>query len=248
MRSNRTAARLSLIPAMLSALVVGCDSGAPSEPTADVAASPVAARAAVEPVCHLDPLAGAYVRLDLPAPAAASHRGHGDAVPGDPVPGPAGFIFDADCQPQEVPISELEQLTPINATYESLPFSGSAEGEVTGNVIPVEINLDGDRSNTSGCEASDFAGLDFSGPNDIALMQRNSCLFTVMIGHAQAAGAEAVIIFNQGNTPDREGVLSGNGSFEGFVPTVPVVGASFADGAALAQPGSTARVRTQIPD
>ena len=144
----------------------------------------------------------------------------------------------------------LEQLTPINATYETGAFTGSGTGDVTGNVIPVDINLTGDRATTSGCEAADFAGLDFSGPNDIALIQRGGppapapvCTFAVKAVNAQTAGAEAVIIFNQGNTPDREALIVGT-----LVPspapiTIPVVGASFADGVALAQPGSTAHVR-----
>ena len=62
---------------------------------------------------------------------------------------------------------------------------------------------------TSGCEAADFAGLDFSGPADIALIQRGTCEFGVKAINAQTAGAEAVIIFNQGNTPLREGLITG---------------------------------------
>lgn len=38
-----------------------------------------------------------------------------------------------------------------------------------GTVIPVDISLTPPRASTSGCESADFAGLDFSGPNDIAL-------------------------------------------------------------------------------
>ncbi len=144
----------------------------------------------------------------------------------------------------------LQQLTPVAATYDSGAFTGSPAGDVTGNVIPVDINLTGDRATTSGCEASDFAGLDFSGPNDIALIQRGgppppapTCTFALKAVNAEAAGAEAVVIFNQGNDPTREALIVGT-----LVPspapiTIPVVGASFADGVALAQPGSTARVR-----
>ncbi|MGH9270095.1 MAG: M28 family peptidase, partial [Ilumatobacteraceae bacterium] len=99
------------------------------------------------------------------------------------------------------------------------------------------------------CEASDFAGLDFDGPNDIALIQRGgppppapSCSFAVKAQNAQAAGADAVIIFNQGDLPTREALIVGTLGADSGV-TIPVVGASFADGAALAQAGSTARVR-----
>ena len=49
------------------------------------------------------------------------------------------------------------------------------------------------------------------------------------------------MIFNQGNTPDCEGLIVG--TLAPSTPGIPVVGASFADGAALAQAGSTAHVR-----
>jgi Zn-dependent M28 family amino/carboxypeptidase len=137
--------------------------------------------------------------------------------------------------------SLLQQLTPVSATYESWHFGNTGVGDVTGNVIPVDLNLAPPRATTSGCEASDFAGLDFSGLNDIALIQRGTCTYAQKALNARAAGAEAVIIFNQGNTPDREGVVVGI-----LAPAeldIPVVGTTFAAGVALARPGSTARVR-----
>ena len=102
---------------------------------------------------------------------------------------------------------------------------------------------------TSGCEAADFAGIDWSGDDDIALIQRGTCFFGTKAYYAEQAGAEAVIIFNQGNTPDREGLIVADAtSVDPPIPGapgpvthgIPVVGASFADGVALAQPGSTA--------
>jgi Zn-dependent M28 family amino/carboxypeptidase len=141
-----------------------------------------------------------------------------------------------------VPPSTLEQLTPVAATYETGAFTGSGSGEVTGQVIPVDINLVPPRASTSGCEASDFAGIDWSGPSDIALIQRGTCTFGLKALNAQTAGAEAVIIFNQGNDPTREGLIVGTLLPDGAAVTIPVVGASFADGAALAQPGSTAHI------
>ena len=124
-------------------------------------------------------------------------------------------------------------------------------GSSTGNVIPVDINLTPPRASTSGCEAADFAGIDWSGPNDIALVQRGTCFFGTKAFYAEQAGAEAVIIFNQGNTPDREALIVADAtSVDPPIPgapgpvthSIPVVGASFADGVALAQPGSTAFV------
>jgi Zn-dependent M28 family amino/carboxypeptidase len=140
----------------------------------------------------------------------------------------------------------LRQLTPVQAEYETGVFTGSGSGTVEGQVIPVDINLTPPRDTTSGCEPEDFAGIDWSGPADIALIQRGTCNFGRKAQNADQAGAEAVIIFNQGNTPDREALIVADASTleDGTTVThnIPVVGASFADGVALAQPGSTAFV------
>lgn len=146
----------------------------------------------------------------------------------------------------------LNQLTPVAATYPTGVFSGSGSGTVEGQVIPVDLNLLGDRASDSGCTPDDFAGLDFSGDADIALIQRGTCNFGTKAQNAQFAGAEAVIIFNQGNTPDREGLIVANAASldDGTVVShdIPVVGASFADGVALSAPGSTAFVEVLPPE
>jgi Zn-dependent M28 family amino/carboxypeptidase len=137
----------------------------------------------------------------------------------------------------------LRQLSPVSADYETGTYTGSGNGDVTGSVVPVDLALVPPRDSTSGCEAADFAGLDLSGPSDIALVQRGTCAFAIKAVNAQAAGAEAVVIFNQGNDPTREGLIVGTLNPSSVPVTIPVVGASFAAGVALAQPGSTARVR-----
>lgn len=142
--------------------------------------------------------------------------------------------------------SELEQLSPVVATYPTGPFTGTGYGEVIGTVIPVDLALDPPQASTSGCEEADFAGLDFSGDSDIALIQRGACNFSVKAILAEAAGAEAVVIFNQGNSPDREGLITGTLGGNDIVG-IPVVGGSFADGVALAQADSTARVMVPLP-
>jgi Zn-dependent M28 family amino/carboxypeptidase len=157
--------------------------------------------------------------------------------------------YDVTLDPVEITFNfpaVLRQTAPVQATYETGVFTGSGSGTVEGNVIPVDINLTGDRASSSGCTASDFAGLNFSGPADIALIQRGTCNFGTKARNAQLAGAEAVIIFNQGNTPDREALIVADASsLDDGTPvthTIPVVGASFADGVALAAPGSRAFV------
>ena len=146
----------------------------------------------------------------------------------------------------------LRQLTPAPpADYETGVFTGSGSGEVQGTVIPVDIDLTPTGGSTSGCSASDYAGLDFSGPADIALVQRGTCFFGTKAYYAEQAGAEAIVIFNEGNTPERSGLIVADGtSIDEPIPGapgpvthgIPVVGASFADGALLARPGSTAYV------
>ena len=149
-----------------------------------------------------------------------------------------------------VPPPTLQQLTPVSATYETGPFTGTGFGTVEGQVIPVDINLVPPRANTSACTIpgeDDFAGLDFSGPADIALIQRGTCTFAEKALNAEAAGAEAVVIFNQGDTPLREDLIVGTlGGLN--VVDIPVVGASFAAGEALAQPGSTAFINVDPPE
>ena len=150
---------------------------------------------------------GQQHRSGLPGTRAAGTDGYADSV--EYVAGllrEAGYKVTLD--PVEITFNfpaVLRQLTPIAADYETGVFTGSGSGEVEGNVIPIDINLTRDRRLTSGCEAADFAGIDWSGDNDIALVQRGTCFFGTKAYYAEQAGAEAVIIFNQGNTPERRG-------------------------------------------
>ena len=141
-----------------------------------------------------------------------------------------------------VALPVLRQIAPLASSYESGTFTGSGYGNVTAGVTAVDTNLALPRANTSGCEAADFAGFP---AGNIALLQRGTCAFAVKAQNAQAAGASAVIIFNQGNTPDREPLIVG--TLAPFTATIPVVGASFADATALAQPGAMAQVGVTAP-
>ncbi|MBN9130100.1 MAG: M28 family peptidase [Paenarthrobacter ureafaciens] len=140
----------------------------------------------------------------------------------------------------------FERLTPTPRTYTADEFAAmsySGFGDVSGTVTAVDINLSGDRASTSGCEAADFAG--FTAGN-IALIQRGTCPFNTKAVNAQAAGASAVIIFNQGDADDRldrvDGTL-GAPTADNPEVTIPTVGTSFAVGEELAGlPGATARV------
>ena len=140
------------------------------------------------------------------------------------------------------PLPTLQQTAPIPASYATGSFTGTGYGIVAATVTAVDINLAPPRANSSGCEATDFAGFPVG---HIALIQRGTCTFAVKALNAQAAGASAVISFNQGDTPLREGLIVGT-----LAPSsvaIPVVGASFAAGEALTQPGSQAFIRVDPP-
>jgi Zn-dependent M28 family amino/carboxypeptidase len=116
---------------------------------------------------------------------------------------------------------------------QTMSYSGS--GSITdGNVVAVDLDLGLGNGSTSGCEPEDFDGLDFSGPKDIALIQRGACTFGSKAVNAQAAGAEAVIIFNQGNAEGRFGIIGGTlGADVVGVLTIPVLDVAYDDGVAL---------------
>jgi Zn-dependent M28 family amino/carboxypeptidase len=124
----------------------------------------------------------------------------------------------------------LEQLAPALVPYvEGVDFdvmSQSDPGDVTGFVTAVDLNLVGDRASDSGCETDDFIGFP---AGDIALIQRGTCTFQLKAENAAAAGAVGAIIFNQGNTPAREGLINGTLS-SGYSGGIPVFEATFPRG------------------
>jgi Zn-dependent M28 family amino/carboxypeptidase len=120
----------------------------------------------------------------------------------------------------------FEQLSPDPTTYvygtdfQDMSYSGS--GDVTGTVVPVDVD-----SADSGCEASDFTAA-VSG--QVALIKRGACDFAVKAANAEAAGATAAIIYNDGADPSREGLIGGTlGSPAG----IPVLDTTFALGPQL---------------
>jgi Zn-dependent M28 family amino/carboxypeptidase len=137
------------------------------------------------------------------------------------------------------------ELDEFDFTYVAAPLLGY--GEVVGSVTPVDIVTALPRDPvTSGCEAADFAGFPVG---NIALIQRGTCEFGIKAINAQNAGASAVIIFNQGNTELRSGLVTGTLFGMNQQPlSIPVVGASFADGVSLSAAGSTARVVVNAPE
>jgi Zn-dependent M28 family amino/carboxypeptidase len=135
---------------------------------------------------------------------------------------------------QETAAPELERVSPDPETFPTATFEYSGSGDVTAQaqavdvIVPIDPNSDPSTSN-SGCEASDFAG--FVAGN-VALMQRGTCDFAVKAANAEAAGASAAIIFNEGQ-PGRTDVIAGTLGGPDF--SIPVVGASYAVGAELVE-------------
>ncbi len=138
----------------------------------------------------------------------------------------------------------VAQVTPAAATYETSTLTYSGSGDVSGIVVPtndIVVPPTAAPSSTSGCEATDFTPASATAPQ-IALIQRGTCTFEVKTRNAIAAGYDAVIIFNEGQ-PGRDELLEGT---LGVPFTIPVVGVSYASGAALYNAtragGVTARV------
>ncbi len=120
--------------------------------------------------------------------------------------------------------STLAQIAPFAAVYtEGIDYdlmSQTEGGDVTAAVTAVDLDLGLGNASTSGCEAADFAGFP---PGHIALLQRGACNFSVKAENAAAAGAVGVILFNQGNTEERRGLIAGT------------LGAAYAGGIAVVE-------------
>ncbi|NRQ50696.1 M20/M25/M40 family metallo-hydrolase [Aeromicrobium stalagmiti] len=147
------------------------------------------------------------------------------------------FPFSRDLEP-----ATLAQVTPEAKDIETEAFDYSGSGDVTGAVTPINVSIPpGDPGSTpSGCEASDFPAAG-SEPS-VALVQRGLCNFGVKAANAEAAGYDAVIIFNEGQE-GRQELLTGT---LGDPVDIPVVGISYDDGVALNEAaGATVRVTTK---
>lgn len=148
----------------------------------------------------------------------------------------------------EVLEASLEQLDPPGGPYvygeDFIEGFGSVNGTAVGDVVAIDVlfHSNAATTSTSGCELADFAEAGFE-TGDIALIQRGTCNFTVKVANAEEAGAAGVIIFNEGNAPDRMGIIFPNVTGS----TIPVVGTSFELGQDLvalseAEAGLTMRI------
>jgi Zn-dependent M28 family amino/carboxypeptidase len=153
------------------------------------------------------------------------------------------FPFNADRTPPIFTSGAVSYVDGVD--FSSMTFSPS--GDVTAAVTAVDLVVPAPgagNANTSGCEAADFAGFP---AGTIALVQRGTCTFAIKAENAAAAGAAAVIVFNEGQA-GRTAVI--NGTLGGVVAfAAPVIGTTFAAGDALRNgvlngpTGTTATVR-----
>jgi hypothetical protein len=102
-------------------------------------------------------------------------------------------------------------------------LSGHPGFDVTGRLIPVGVTLGSTATSienpvpvdtsTSGCLLADYIAAGFQ-PGNVALVQRGTCELDVKVHVASIAGAAGVIVFNEGQAPDRGTSNFGNiGSF-----------------------------------
>lgn len=138
--------------------------------------------------------------------------------------------------PTQLVLRRVDPGVQAGPASEARALDNSGSGTVTADVTAADVNLDGERRTTSGCEASDFEAFP---AGNIALLQRGTCRFDVKVGHATAAGASAVVIFNQGDAADRQDVFEGGLT---NATTIPVVAVPFEQGVQWA----TAATRLQL--
>lgn len=145
---------------------------------------------------------------------------------------PFQFAFFSENAPAEFArVSPNPQAFVLGEDFLTMEYSGS--GDVTGSLVPttdVQVPPGASaNSSTSGCEAADFPTVATTDPV-VALIQRGTCTFAQKAANAEAAGYDAVIIFNEGQA-GRTDLL--NGTLGGPGIEIPVIGTSFAVGAEL---------------
>lgn len=140
--------------------------------------------------------------------------------------------YDVEIQDFDFPFFQertdpaFEQVSPNSIAYtpntpegfNTMTFSGSGEVmAVIQQVDLVEPPAPDPNTSTSGCEEEDFDGfIDGS----IALIQRGSCTFYQKAINAQAAGAVAVVIYNEGQDGRKEAIGATLGSPEFNIPVI----------------------------
>jgi len=129
-------------------------------------------------------------------------------------------------------------------------LSGSGSGDVTAQVVAIDpaindvggVNTNPVDTSTSGCTIEDYTSNPEWNAGDIALVQRGTCTFAQKVDVAIAAGASAVVLFNEGQA----GRQSANFGSAGGVRNIPVLSASYQVGNQLVQADQAGTVTAHI--
>jgi hypothetical protein len=167
--------------------------------------------------------------------------------------------FSVSLQPFEADLlragaGRFEQVSPNAITYPrydgqegvwyTADFTG--DGDVTAEAVVVDFTEPTSEvsASSSGCEASDYDGLDVTGK--IVLLQRGTCDFGLKAEIAAAQGAAGAVIFNEGTigAPDRNDVLIP--TLAGYEVTIPVVGTDYATGRSLVDLGRWVTLHVKV--
>lgn len=127
-------------------------------------------------------------------------------------------------------------LPPYSEGTDYQVMSGSGSGDVTAELVAIDLAIpNGDPINpnppdtsTSACEPEDFTAAGFMA-GDVALIQRGTCTFVSKVNNAIAAGASAVVMFNEGQAGRTSAAFGSVGPV-----TIPVLSATYAVGQELA--------------
>lgn len=145
----------------------------------------------------------AYVMHELEAAGLAPRRDAFD-VPASSVLGPGALAVTSPTRRAFLP--GRRRLT----AGEFTPLRGSPPGDVTAEIAAVGVSLGPGNRSASGCTLDAFGdGAKSRVAGKIALMQRGTCPFAEKVRNAETAGAVAALVFNQGDAPDRRGLLGG---------------------------------------
>ena len=176
----------------------------------------------------------AYVARRL---RAAGYRVRGQRFP---------FTYVADRSPPLLRIAGSAAAFRPGRDYATLAYSGS--GRVEAEVVAVDLRVPSPSPDaaTSGCEPSDFAGFPRGA---IALVQRGACTFRQKLENALAAGAGALVVFNEGN-PGRRDVFGATlGPPQAAIPALATsfeVGDVLRRGRATGRTGATVTLRADV--
>ncbi|HEX2045148.1 MAG TPA: M20/M25/M40 family metallo-hydrolase [Gaiellaceae bacterium] len=169
------------------------------------------------------------------------------------------FLFDAF---RELAPPAFQRISPDPRTFvnpdEFITMDYSETGDVSGTLVATNdiVIPPGATASTSnsGCELADYAPASATEPQ-VALAQRGTCDFRVKAENAQAAGYDALIVFNEGQE-GRQDTLAGTLT-SADASTIPVIGTSFAigeelynqlqAGAVTVRVATTTEIRRNVP-